>query len=119
MTILQISNGLIQTICAEAAVRGLTAEDFLHKVMRRERTLAARRKIEQEQAWWFSLSLSERAKYEGEFVAVHNRELVDHDKNESALHKRIRAKYGKVSVLIMPAEGPREIHIFSPRLVQR
>ncbi len=87
-------------------------------VMRRENTLATRHKIEQEQEWWLSLPLNVRAKYESEFIAVHNRQLIDHDTDEIVLHKRIRARYGKTPVLILPAQGPREIHIFSPHLLR-
>ncbi len=118
MTPLQISDELAREIWGEAEMRGLPVEDFLRAVLRRERTLADRRKIEQEQAWWLSLPLSERARYEGQFVAVHNQTLIDHDQDEKALYQRIRAKYGRTAVLIMPADGPREIRILSPRLVQ-
>ena len=118
MTTLQVSDELAQTICLEAATRGVPVEEFLKIVLRRERTLAERRKIEQEQAWWLGRPLSERAKYEGKFIAVHNQQVVDSDEDDSALHQRIRAKYGKAAVLIMPAEGPKEIRIFNPRLVR-
>ena len=116
MTPLQISDELAQEIQSEAETRGLPIEDFLKTVIRRERTLADQDKIEREQTWWLSLPLSERAKYEGKFIAVHNQTLVDYDQDGEALHQRIRAKYSKTAVLIMPAEGPREIRIFSPRL---
>ena len=118
MTILQISDDLAVEISSEAEIRGLPVEDFLRAAVRRERTLADRRKIEQEQAWWLSLPLSERAKYEGEFVAVHNQTLIDHDRDEKVLYHRVRARYGKTAVLIMSADGPREIRILSPRLAQ-
>jgi len=118
MTALSISDELASTIQNEAKDRGVTIEKFLESVVLRERTLAHRRKIDQEQTWWLNLPLSKRAEYEGVFVAVHDRQVVDHDKDENALHKRIRAKYGSVPVLIIPAEGPRDIHIFSPRFVQ-
>jgi hypothetical protein len=118
MITLQISDDLAQEIRKEAKIRGLPVEDFLRVIIQRERTLADRHKIEQEQTWWLSLPLSERAKYEGMYVAVHNKTLVDQDQDLRALHQRIRAKYGKVAVLMMPAEGPQEIHIRSPRLVQ-
>ncbi len=119
MTItLQISDELAQEISSEAKTRGLPAEDFLRSLVQRERTLADRRKIEQEQAWWLNLSLGERAKYEGKFIAVHNQALVDYDHDEDALYRRVRAKYGKTAVLIMPAEGPHEIRVISPRLGQ-
>lgn len=117
-TSLKISDNLAQEIQNEAEIRGLPIEDFLKAVIQRERTLADRHKIEQEQAWWLSLSLSERAKYEGQFVAVHNKTLVDHDQDKEALHYRIRAKYGKTAILIMPAEGPSDIYIHSPQLVR-
>jgi len=42
-------------------------------------------------------------------VAVHDRSLIDFDADEQALYRRVRAKYGNTAVLIMPADGPREI----------
>ena len=116
MTILQVSETLAEAIRYEAETRAQSVEDFLAIVLRRERTLADRRKIEEEQDWWLSLPLSERAKYEGQFVAVHNRRLLDHDRDELALRRRVRSEYKKTAVLLMPAEGPREIRIVSPRL---
>jgi len=117
--VLQISNELAGAIQQEAKLRGKTVEDFLKSAIQRERTLSDRQKIEQEQEWWTSLPLTERAKYEGEYIAVHNREVVDHDETEDELSSRVREKYGKVPVLIMPAEGPREVRIFSPRINQK
>ncbi len=109
---LQISDELARTIEKAAEAKGKTVEVFLSSVVRRERTLAERKKIEAEQEWWANLPLTERAKYEGEYVAIHNRKLVDHDKNGNQLYFRVRKKYGKTPVLIVPAEGPREIHVF-------
>ncbi len=109
MTDLMIHPPLADEIREEAQSQGLPIEEFLQGTIRRERTLANQRKIEWEQAWWLSLPLSERAKYEGEYVAVHSRQLVDHDGDSAALHQRIRSKYGRTAVLIMPAEGPREL----------
>ncbi len=116
MAVLQVSEDLVNTIREEATIRGLTIESFLHGAVARERTLSDRRKIEREQGWWLSLPLSERAKYQGEYVAVHNSQLVDHDLDKIALYKRVRARYGNTAVLIMPAEGPQEIVLRSPRI---
>lgn len=107
MTVLQVSETLAEAIRYEAETRDQSIEEFLAIVLRRERTLADRRKIEEEQDWWLSLPLSERAKYEGQFVAIHDRKLIDHDKDESALRRRVRNKYQRTAVLLMPAEGPR------------
>ena len=119
MAVLQVSEELAGEIQSEARTRDLAVEELLRAAIQRERTLVARRKIEQEQEWWSSLPLSDRARFEGEFVAVHKQQVIDHGKDESALHNRIRAKYGKTPVLIMPAEGPREIRLFSPRLASQ
>jgi hypothetical protein len=118
MAALKVSDELAKTIQGEAMKRGVSVEEFLQSVILHEKTLAARRKIEKEQDWWLNLPLSERAKYEGEYVAVNNQQLVDHDMDSEALHNRIRAKYGKTPILIMPAKGPQDIHIFSPHLIQ-
>jgi hypothetical protein len=119
MAILQVSEELSGEIQDEAETRGLAVEEFLRQALQRERTLANRRKVECEQKWWLGLPLGERARYEGEFVAIHEQKVVDHDKDESALYRRIRARYGPKPVAIIPAEGPRVIRVFSPRLVSR
>jgi len=118
MVAIQISEELVGTIQREAKIRGLSVEDYLRTAIQRTHTISARQKIEQEQEWWFSLPLSKRAKYEGLFIAVHNQKLVDHDREEEALYRRVRKKYGKTPILVMPAEGPREIHIYSPRIIR-
>jgi len=89
------------------------------KEEKRESRLAARRKIEQEQEWWLNLPAEERAKYNGEFIAVRDRRLIDHDTDAGVLYRRIRAKYGNEPVLLMPAEGPKEIQIYSSVLVHQ
>ena len=118
MAILQVSEELIGEIQDEAETRGLAVEEFLRSALQRERTLANRRKVEREQKWWLALSLGERARYEGEFVAIHEQEIVDHDTDERALYRRIRIRYGQTPVAIIPAEGPREIRLFSPLAVR-
>lgn len=117
MVTLQVSQKLAGTIEQAAQERGLTVDAYLQIAVKREQALFARMKIEQEQEWWLSQPVKRRAKYEGEFIAVHRQRVVDHDKDQKELHKRIRGKFGNVPVLIMPAEGAKEIRIYSPRLV--
>ena len=77
---------------------------------------AQRKKIDAEAEWWRAVSPETRAGYAGEFVAIHDRQVVDHDRDEDTLRKRIRAKFGKTAVLLAPAEGQRELRIVSTRL---
>lgn len=117
--VLEISSELAVAIQQEAETHGKSVEDFLRIALKRERVLSERQKIAEEQAWWGNLPLTERAKYAGKYIAVHNQKLVDHDTDEVALYQRIREKYGKTAVLIMPAEGVKDIQIHSPRISQR
>lgn len=73
MVTLKVSEDLARQIQDQADDRGQTIEDFLRAVVLREQTLIARQKIEGEQSWWLGLPLSERARYEGQYVAVHER----------------------------------------------
>jgi len=118
MATLHISEELVGDIKEEAALRGISVEEYLRSAVKRARQLNARQKIEREQAWWLALPLNKRARYEGEFVAIHNKKIIDHDKDKTALYRRTREKYGKTPVLVMPAEGAREIHIYSPRIIR-
>ena len=116
MAALDISQELATDIAREAQNQGLSIEDFLNTAVRRQRTLTARQKIESEQQWWLDQPLRTRLDYEGQFVAVHNRQVIDHDADKIVLTKRVRASHPDESILIIPAEGPQEVRIYSPRL---
>lgn len=59
--------------------------------------------------------------YPNAYVAVHEGQLVDADKNKGELRKRIRAKYGKLEVLIRRVEQePDKVILFrGHRLVRK
>lgn len=52
----------------------------------------------------------------GQWVAIHNQHLVDYDPDRLALYQRVRAKYGKTSVLIrqVAASPIEEVWIRTP-----
>lgn len=55
--------------------------------------------------------------YLGQYVAIHNGELVDHDLEFSDLHQRIRQRFGRQTVLVQRVELglERELVFRSPR----
>lgn len=116
MTDLHVPPDLAKEIRREAEAEGVTAERLLADAWRHYRTVAQRKKIQAEMEWWQNLPPEARSRHAGEYVAVHNQQVVDHDLDRARLHKRIRERYGHTAVLIIPAEGPREIRILSPRL---
>ena len=71
-----------------------------------------------EQAAWYALPAEERKCYQGEYVALHQGKVVDHDPDQRGLYIRIRERYGRAPVPILPAdqEQPPTFVIHSPRL---
>lgn len=118
MSEIVVHEPLASYIRQEAEAEGIGVESLLDAALRHYRFEAQRKKINSEAEWWRALPAEARAPYAGESVAVHNRQVVDHDHDEEALRKRVRIKYGKTAILITPAEGPRELRIISTRLAQ-
>ena len=116
MSELVVHEPLASTIRQEAEAEGIGVESLLHAALRHYRFEAQRKKIAGEAEWWRTLPPETSTPFAGEFVAIHNKQVVDHDRDEESLRKRIRAKYGKIAVLITPADGPRELHVVSTHL---
>lgn len=71
-----------------------------------------------EQEAWFARPHAERNRYAGEYVAVHEGKVVDHDPNQRAIYLRARSYYGNQPVLIVKADWDTEpeFTIRSPQL---
>lgn len=78
---------------------------------------ARERKIEREMEAYRTLHAELKQRFSGEYVAIHDGELVDHDADRRVLSRRVRQKYGNAAVLITPVEEKpeREFLILSPR----
>lgn len=77
-----------------------------------------RTKLKEEANYWYARSLEDRKPYLGNYVAVHNKKVIDHDMDRRALYLRIHARYPNTPVLIVRAEAqsPSEFTVLSPRL---
>jgi hypothetical protein len=75
-------------------------------------------KIRSEAASWRTMPQAERHRYRGQFVAVHEGNVVDHDPDRRQLYLRVRQKWGTTPILITLADdpAPREYRIHSPRI---
>ena len=69
--------------------------------------------ISAESAAWYARSDADREPYAGQYVAVLQGEVLDHDSDRLALAQRIRARYPETPALITAAEAcaPREFQI--------
>ena len=111
-----VEEPLASQIKEEAKNQDLTVEEFLKKAVYEVKSRARRAKINVETTWWESVNMETRKKYESQFVAVHEQQVVDHDPDEEILRGRVRKKYGNTPVPIMPWTGVREIRVVSFRI---
>lgn len=74
--------------------------------------------IAREQAAWYALPESARARYHGEYVAVYQGQVVDHDPDQRALYLRVRQRFGRAPIALLCAawDEPPTYVIRSPRL---
>jgi len=82
------------------------------------RSNADRQAFDAEQEAWFARPLVERQRYAGEYVAVQDEQVVDHDSDQRALYLRARAQFGRRRMLIIKADWdvPPVFTIHSPQL---
>ncbi len=75
-------------------------------------------RISEESAAWYARPEADRKPYAGQYVAVLEGQVIDHDADRGDLYQRVRQRYPDTPVLITTAEarGPREFRILSPRL---
>jgi hypothetical protein len=116
MSDIVLGEPLASQIRREAEAQGVAVEKLIEAALRHYRFESQRMKINAEAQWWRSVPPETRAHYAREFVAIHHQQVIDHDRDEESLRKRIRAKYGKTAILLTPAEGRRELRIVSTRL---
>ena len=116
MTDLVVPTRLANEIRQEAEAEGIEAETLLEAAIQEHRLRTQERKLSAEIRAWKAIPTEARAIYHGEYVAVHQGNVVDDDRALSALHVRIRAKYGRTAVLITPADGRPDLVFRSPRL---
>jgi hypothetical protein len=114
---------LVREAKAEAARRGVTLTalmtDILERRLRGRRTLVYPLDGELGLAmkWYAGNRRRLVRRYNGQFVAILGRRVLDHDRNFGALAERVFERVGVRSVF-MPRVQPREerVHVRSPRL---
>jgi hypothetical protein len=100
MEAIMLNSEIWQILKQDAQQESRSVTDLVHEAIEQylhKRQLA---KIDQEISAYEKLHPELREKHLGQWVAVHNQQLVDYDDERSALYQRIRTQYGKTAVLI-------------------
>ncbi len=107
---------LLQQIAAE---QNTTAEELLDAAISEFLDKASRQKIQAESAVFREMHAQLASKYPGEYVAVHDGQVVDHDPDVRTLHLRIRQRYGRLPILlrqVTEAAESQDLVFHSPKL---
>ncbi|MCA9922426.1 MAG: hypothetical protein KC421_08640 [Anaerolineales bacterium] len=90
------------------------ADKAIRQYLRRE----AEKKIAREEAVFQTQHGELLERYNSQFIAMHQGQVVDHDQDELALYLRIRKQYPSIGILIKQVTSEPEIvwHVHSPRM---
>jgi len=110
---------LVQRLKQVATDENTTAEALLDAAVGEFLDKWVSQKIQTETSAFANLHPQLVGRHLGEYVAIHNSQVVDHDINMRALHLRIRHRFGRMPVLIrqvtQSAEA-RDLVFRSPKL---
>ncbi len=109
MDVIVLRSDLREILEKDAEQETKTINDIVNEAVEHYLRKQQQVKLDQEITAYEIMHSKLQQKYVGQWVAVHKQKLVDHDSDGSALYQRIRAKYGRTSVLIRQvAEQPIE-----------
>src|SRR5437867_2195313 len=91
---------LQESLERDAELESRTVNDLVNDAVARYLRERQRAKIEREAAAYERMHPALTRDYLGQWVAVHDEQLIDHDADVSALYQRVRARHGRTSVLI-------------------
>jgi len=115
---ISIPESVLNDLNEMVKLENVPIEQVLDRAVTHYRRELGRRKIDAEIAAYKHKYPRLRAKYMGNYIAMHKGRVVDHDRELEALNRRIRARFGRTPVLMRLVESvvEREIIVRSPRL---
>ena len=93
-------------------------EEVVAIALRRYLRQVQEQKIQQEAEAFRAMHTELAERYLGQVVAIHEGQVVDHDEDFVALHRRIRGRFGRAAVLLrrVGPEAERTLIFRSPRV---
>jgi predicted transcriptional regulator len=118
MSTITLSPQLINELEQVAEEQAVKPEEILENAVRVYLRQLEHKKIKSEAEAFRIMHVELAKQYLGQFVAIHNGQLVDHDEDFQALHSRIRQRFGRQPILLrrVTIEPERVLIMRSPRL---
>lgn len=104
MTALTIDPNLYKRIQEAAQIQKASVDEMLDIALRRYLWDLDRRKISEESAIYHQRLAELKTKYLGQYIAMHNGEVVDHDSDFQTLRQRVRKRFGSKPIMITLVE---------------
>ena len=109
---------MIRSVEKLAQDQGTDAESLVNAWIERELALAREQRIREESARFRAQHSTLHANYAGEYVAMRNGQVLDHDPDVQALYLRMHEHFGDEPILIAPVTDTPDptYNMRSPRL---
>ena len=120
-TLLAVPEQTVNSLNQVASTLGESAEVLADKAITQYLRQVAERKIEREETYYRAQHPQLLAHYKGQYIAMHQGQVIDVDTDELALFLRIRQAYPLVGILIkqVSANSEEVWTIRSPRVEYR
>ena len=115
MSQIALRDTLLMELVEYATEQSVTPEQIIDKLVSQFLYQMSLKKMEAETEAFQEMHDVLVSNYFGEYVAIHNRRLVDNDSDLGALRKRIRDKYGKMAILLRQVTENAKTPIFRMR----
>ncbi len=100
---------LVENLEQVASEQGTTTEEVLDKLVSQFLYDVALKKMEAETLAFQQMYPQLTTEHFGEYVAIHNSELIDFDTDLAELRRRIRQKFGRMPILLRQVNSDKEI----------
>ena len=117
MSVIALQPQLMERLEQVAAERAMMPGELLEAAVRTYLRQLEREKIKAEAKAFRSMHAELVEKYLGQYVAIYDGKVVDHDEDFQSLHSRIRQRFGRQPVLLrrVTAEPERVLVFRSPQ----
>lgn len=118
VTTITLQPDLVEQVDQVAGITGIGTEVLIGDAIREHLRYLRREKLKSEIVAFESMHANLKEQYFGQFVVIHNGEVIDSDVDFEAVSLRVRACLGRVSVLIrrVGAKPQMELRFRSPRM---
>lgn len=115
---IEIRPDLLSSLRQDAERRARSISDLVNEAVEGYLREREREKLESEMAAFTAMHAEVKQRYFGEWVAVHEGQVIDHEPELAPLYTRIRRLYPQTAVLMrrVEEEPERDVIIRSPRV---